>query len=203
MRRRRGWELWLLGMNTPDGKKICPFRLFTGKTVPQSIYKKIKLEWQPILRKMENTPGMPLLDDVNQETVDSTFMLATDYLKDNICSFLFKDDKKRIETWMLGTWSKCTQYSHIKKYGTDNDISNLPNETIRNKAHVAKRTVNKRSKDAAVEDTNSNEEHQPLPPAASPPKPSVSEVVEISPPQAPVAPAKPPLRTRPSKLPPL
>ena len=82
--------------------------------MPQSIYKKIKLEWQPILRKMENTPGMPLLDDVNQETVDSTFILATDYLKDNICSFLFKDDKKRIETWTLGTWSKCTQYSHIK-----------------------------------------------------------------------------------------
>ena len=61
--------------------------------------------------------------------------------------------------------------------------------------------MNKRSKHAAVEDTNSNEEHQPVPPIASPPKPSVSEVVEISPPQATVAPAKPPLQTRPSKLP--
>ena len=68
-------------MNTPDGKKIYPFRHFTSKTVPQAVYKKLKLEWQPILRKMENSPGLPLLDDVNQQTVDATFNLATDHLK--------------------------------------------------------------------------------------------------------------------------
>ena len=126
VRRRRGWELWLQGMNTPDGKKVCPFREFTSQTIPPVVYKKMKIEWQPILRRMEKTPNLPALENVNQILVDYTFNLATDYLKSNICSFLFQNNKKRIESWTLGTWSKCTQYSYIKKNGSEVDISNLP-----------------------------------------------------------------------------
>ena len=40
VQRRRGWDLWLQDMNTPDDKKIYPFCEFTCATVPQAIYKK-------------------------------------------------------------------------------------------------------------------------------------------------------------------
>ena len=79
-------------MNAPsDGKKVCPFRESTCATVPHAVYKKMKIEWQPILRKMENTPRLPVLDDENQIVADLTFNLATEYLKQHVCGIIFKD----------------------------------------------------------------------------------------------------------------
>ena len=57
---RRAWELWIRGMDTPDGKRICSFRNFTSASVPKDVYKKLKLEWQPIMKKMENSPGVQI-----------------------------------------------------------------------------------------------------------------------------------------------
>ena len=107
----------------------------------------MKIEWQPILRRMEKTPNLPALDNVNQILVDSTFDLATDYLKSNVCSFLFLNNKKRIENWTLATWSKCTQYSYIKKNGSAVDISNLPVGKRENIPHTKNRTARKKSRD--------------------------------------------------------
>ena len=56
-------------MDTPDGKRICSFRIFTSASVPRDVYKKLKVEWQPIMKKMENSPGVHVLArfiDVNQ-----------------------------------------------------------------------------------------------------------------------------------------
>ena len=39
VRRKRGWELWIQGINIPGGKKICPFRELIFSTVPQAVYK--------------------------------------------------------------------------------------------------------------------------------------------------------------------
>ena len=78
-------------MSTPGGKEICPFREFTCATVPQAVYKKLKIEWQLILRKTENTPSLPALDNANQIVTDLTFNLVTEYLKQHVYGFIFKD----------------------------------------------------------------------------------------------------------------
>ena len=80
-------------MSTPDGKKICPFCEFTCTIVPQAVYKKMKREWQPMLRKMENTPSLPALDDVNQIVTDLIFNLDTEHLKQHVCGFIFNNKK--------------------------------------------------------------------------------------------------------------
>ena len=127
--RRRAWELWIRGMDTPDGKRIYPFRYFTSASMPKDAFKKLKVEWQPIMKKMENSPGVNIparYIDVNQFLIDSTFNVATTHLRENVCSFLFKDKNKRIESWTVGTWSNSTQRSNIIKNGSASDISNLP-----------------------------------------------------------------------------
>ena len=128
VQRRRAWELWIREMDTPDGKRICSFRNFTSASVQRDVYKKLKLEWQPIMKKMENRTGVQIpvrLIDVNQFLIDSTFNMATSHLRENICSFLFTHKNKRIESWTVGTWSSCTQRSHITKNGSESDISNF------------------------------------------------------------------------------
>ena len=98
-------------------KKTCPFRLFTNATLPKAIYRRFKIEWQPIMKKMESTTGMrlPVSASVNQYLLHSTFELATSHLRENVCSFLFQDKKKRIESWTVGSWSCCTHRSYILK----------------------------------------------------------------------------------------
>ena len=95
---RRVWELWLKGMDTPDGKKICPFRLFTNTTLTKAIYRIFKIEWQPIMKNMEITTGMqlPVSASVNQDLLNSAFEFATSNLRENVCSFLFQNKKKKI-----------------------------------------------------------------------------------------------------------
>ena len=100
VRRRRAWELWIQGMDTLDGKRICPFRYFTIASIPKDAFKKLKVEWLQIMKKMENSPGVNILAryiDVNQFLIDSTFNVATTHLRENVCSFLFKDKNRRIE----------------------------------------------------------------------------------------------------------
>ena len=147
VQRRRGWELWVKGMHTADGKKICAFRFFSSSNLPKPVYRKFKVEWQPIMKKMESAPGVELpinTGDVTQDILDATFTLATDHLRDNVCSFLFNDKKKRIESWTVGSWSSCTQRSFILKNGSESDIANLPEEKRENRPHTKKRTVKKK-----------------------------------------------------------
>ena len=77
----RGWELWLKGLDTPYGGEICPFRLFTNETLPKAIYRRFKIEWQPIMKKMESNPGirLPVSVSVNQDLLNSTLELATSH----------------------------------------------------------------------------------------------------------------------------
>ena len=129
-------------------KKICPFRLFSCKNVPRDVYRRFKVEWQPIMKKMENAPDVNLpsnSDEVTQELLDSTYIIATNHLRDNVCSFLFNDRNKRIESWTVGSWSSCTQCSYILKHGLESDVSNLPEEKRENRPHAKKRTIKKRT----------------------------------------------------------
>ena len=80
-------------MNTPDGNKICPFSEFTFATVPQAVYKQMRIEWQPILWRIENTPSLSALDDAHQTVANLIFNLATEYLKQLVYGFILKDKK--------------------------------------------------------------------------------------------------------------
>ena len=59
VKRKRAWAGMVLG----DGKYIRPFRLLKAELLPQKIRNKFKLEWQPIMRKMEMTKGIVLPDN--------------------------------------------------------------------------------------------------------------------------------------------
>jgi len=50
----------------------------------------LKVEWLPIMKKTENSPGVnipAMYIDVNQFLTDSTFNVATTYLRENFCNF--------------------------------------------------------------------------------------------------------------------
>ena len=59
-------------------------------------------------------------------------MTATEYLKSNVCSYVWQKYKKH-ESWKVSTWSKRVTYQVILKEGTEEDIKNLPPETRKNK----------------------------------------------------------------------
>lgn len=59
-------------------------------------------------------------------------MTATEYLKSNVCSYVWQKHKKH-ESWKVSTWSKRVNYQVILKEGTEEDIKNLPPETRKNK----------------------------------------------------------------------
>ena len=146
VKRRRAWELWLRGMEASCGKRICPFRNFSSSSIPTRLFQKFKIEWKPIMQKMENSPGLKIqtrYSDVNQFLIDSTFGIATTHLRENVCSYLFKDKNKSIESWTVGTWSFATQRSQIIKKGTESDILNLPEANSQNIPHKQKRTIQK------------------------------------------------------------
>ena len=179
-------------MDTPDGKRICSFRNFTSASVQRDVYKKLKLEWQPIMKKMENSPGVQIPArriDVNQFLIDSTFNMATSHLRENICSFLFTHKNKRIESWTVGTWSSCTQRSHIMKNGSERDISNLPVIKRQNRPHTRKRTVKKGKRKRKHSDNTilhqlieEEEKEETEPPPPPPPPPSRATTI-IPPPR--------------------
>lgn len=59
-------------------------------------------------------------------------MTATECLKSNVCSYVWQQYKKH-ESWKVSTWSKRVTYQVILKEGTEEDIKNLPQETMKNK----------------------------------------------------------------------
>ena len=145
-KRKRAWELWIAGVTLPDGSKIHPFRMFEAKHLPTNVRQKFKVDWKPILKRMELAEGMNLPDDsnfVNSELINSTYDLATNHLKYNVCSFLWEHPNKK-EEWNVSTWSKYTTRSHIEKNGNERDKWNLPEKNKLNKPHKVKRTLKRK-----------------------------------------------------------
>ena len=57
------------------------------------IRNKFKFEWQAIMRKMEIAEGIVVpnnVSEVDANAIENTFMLVTNHLKENVCSFLLK-----------------------------------------------------------------------------------------------------------------
>ena len=144
VKRKQGWELWLCGMTTHDAQQLRPFRLFQPKFLPKKVKTKFKTEWQPIMRKMEaGLCHIQIPSDVaniDSDFIDTTFVMSTSHLKQNVCSFLWEKEDSIIENWNISTWSSNTQRSYILKHGNDADKGNLPAATRYNVPHRNKRT---------------------------------------------------------------
>ena len=104
------------------------------RLVPKNIANKLKVEWRPILNYIESAPNLPDLNEENisSQFIESSFLTATEYLKSNVCSYVWQKHKKH-ESWKVSTWSKRVNYQVILKEGTEEDIKNLPQETMKNK----------------------------------------------------------------------
>ena len=137
-KRKRAWELWLLGQpgfQLEDGTPapIPPFRKLVPTLLPQKLRSKFKAEWRPILQKMNSATAMPSLDQaiMTPSLCEATYAIGTNHLKENVCSFLFNQPTKykRIEAWSVSTWSRYVSYQFIQENGTESDKSNLPPPT--------------------------------------------------------------------------
>lgn len=135
--RRKAWELWLCGVTDTNNNVIRPFRLLKPNLLPKSVRSKFKTEWQPILIKMQE--GLPETmqlpksgKDVDASLISSTFDMATNHLKENVCSFLWENKGHLINKWSVATWSSSTQRAYIMKHGNMNDVLNLPPEKVTN-----------------------------------------------------------------------
>ena len=100
---------------------------------------KLKLEWRPILSHTSSAKNLPNLsqDSISEDFINSTFSIATEHLRTNVCSYVWEKYKKR-ESWKVSTWLKRVNYQEILKLGTEEDIGNLPEGTVKNK----KRPIN-------------------------------------------------------------
>ena len=164
-KRKQAWELWLCGMTTANLQQLCPFRFFKIRMLPKHVKNKFKVEWQPILQKMmDGIQHIQLPEDVskiNSNYIDTTFMYATNHLKENVCSFLWQKKNAIIENWNVATWSSNTQRANILKHGNEKDIGNLPAATRYNNPHRSKRNI-KRKNAMIYDHTQENEEVDPF-----------------------------------------
>ena len=102
----------------------------------------MKLEWRPILSHMTLAKNLPNLsqDSISADFINSTLSVATEHLRTNVCSYVWEKCKKR-ESWKVGTWSKRVNYQEILKLGTEEDIGNLPEGTVKNKKRPTDRSL--------------------------------------------------------------
>lgn len=100
-KRKRAWELWLIGQPNymlQDGTRGCilPYRRMNPRLLPKKIANKLKVEWRPILNYMESAPNLPDLNEekISSQFIESSFLTATEYLKSNVCSYVWQKYKK-------------------------------------------------------------------------------------------------------------
>ena len=148
-KRRAAWDLWIWGQDSfqlEDGTAapIIPFRNFDPRLLPMKQRLKYKVEWRPVLQKMCDADGLPNLNTQNltQDLVDASYVIATEHLKQNVCRFIFEQPNKykRIEQWSVSTWSRYVSYQYIVDHGFPSDKANLPTATRLNSKR--KRRIN-------------------------------------------------------------
>ena len=143
--RLEGWRLWLKGYlfaSPPPERKmylIKPFRHFETKDFESETLKKdFKNKWNPIFKKMMETPGLNVparASEISDEFVEESFDRATEFLEDSF-SFLFTEVlREKTRTWTIGTWSRRIAPSEVLKKGTPADVAKLPAATTRNQPH--------------------------------------------------------------------
>ena len=90
-----------------DGKplRVKPFRLMRGSELPsKKLATELDTKWKPIFRKMMEAPGIqPLPNEVDEEFVQGSYTIATEYLKQVVSYVWLKADEGRISKYTIGT----------------------------------------------------------------------------------------------------
>ena len=102
-----------------------PFRKFGNKTLPPSIKKMFGLEWIPIFRMFQDTPGLVLPKAADADFVTESYRLCMNYLKTRV-SYVFNLARSNPDNWALSTWCKHVLPSRIESLGTELDKEKLP-----------------------------------------------------------------------------
>ena len=143
-KRLNGWQMWLCGQVVVSKNvtyKLKPFRLLTGKDLhKKSVERELTTKWRPIFKMMEQCPLFDIPQHVDGSFVQSSFLLATEFLKSRAGYIWEKKDDRILSTWSVGTWSLMIQRGMIEKHGTVADKAALPDTTAWNQPHKKKRT---------------------------------------------------------------
>lgn len=117
-------------------KQFCHFD--TKDFESETLKKDFKNKWNPIFKKMMETPGLNVparASEISDDFVEESFDRATEFLEDSF-SFLFTEVvREKTRTWTIGTWSRKIAPSEVLKKGTPADIAKLPVATTRNQPH--------------------------------------------------------------------
>jgi len=82
---------------------------------------------------MVQAPGIQLQEaGVDSEHISTTFAAGKEHLKTRV-SYIFGNEGLHSDTWGISTWYKKVSRSSILKDGTEDDKSNLPEQSFRNK----------------------------------------------------------------------
>ena len=153
--RKKAWEMWLHGLpgytvkveddyvNSP----VKPFRFIASSRLPKKLCNAFKVSWRPILLEMSKAPDLILpnaSDDVSSETIDSTFSVASEYLKSKYCCLFANKNHLK---WVVSTWCRKITASNIKKVGNESDMQLLGDARV--SCHKKKRKRKTKSSSAA------------------------------------------------------
>ena len=143
--RLHAWRYWLKGMVFVVGSqqyRSKPFRKLTGRDLHSKQLKDdFKVNWKPILTKMEKAPGLtiPSRNNIDEAFIQTSYTITTDYLRE-CYSYIFAAGDAVVCDFTVGTWSFKTKRSEVLKKGTNADKSKLPAMTAKNNPHINKRT---------------------------------------------------------------
>ena len=143
---RQAWILWLNGMpnfRNEDGTPapVMPFRKMDVKCLPNKIATRFRVDWVPVLSKMEEAPDLPaevkntsLANFVPFSTkiIDTSFERALSFLKTQYSYIFTKPKYKKNKDWKVSNWCKMIKRSVVEKEGSEADKSFLCEATFRN-----------------------------------------------------------------------
>ena len=142
--RLNGWRMWLKGKAVVVDNKtymIKPFSHLKGSDLPwKELVNELDTKWKPIFRKMAEALGLVIPAEVDDEFVQTSFHVATEYLKATVSYIWIRaKDEGQLSKYTIGTWSRKVARSEILKHGTPEDKERLPPSTARNKEDSRKR----------------------------------------------------------------
>ena len=118
--RLHAWRYWLKGMVFVVGSqqyRSKPFRKLTGRDLHSKQLKDdFKVNWKPILTKMEKAPGLtiPSRNNIDEAFIHTSYTIAPDYLRE-CYSYIFAAGDAVVCDFTVGTWSFKTKRSEVLK----------------------------------------------------------------------------------------
>ena len=133
--RRDGWNFWMLGVPGHTEKQadgtlglhpIMPFRLMDTKFLPIKARNQLRNSWLPVFKIMDEAivSGDSHPTTMTAAELNSWYAAGDALLKTRVAYCYVKPFHL---SWGTGTWSKACLASEIKKNGTAEDISAIPN----------------------------------------------------------------------------